>query len=93
MAKKNVRDFYNKTAIQWADQFYADEENLPVLADFMSRLPHGARVLDLCCGAGYDSMRLSRMGASVVGIDISEASISIAKERNTDIPFYVFRRI
>ena len=89
MAKKDVRDFYNKTARQWADQFYAEDENLPVLAEFMSRLPHGARVLDLCCGAGYDSMRLSQMGASVVGIDISEASISIAKERNPDIPFYV----
>lgn len=59
MAKKDVRDFYNKTANQWADQFYADAENLPVLTDFMSRLPHGPRVLDLCCGAGYDSVCLA----------------------------------
>ncbi len=89
MPKKDVRDYYNKTARQWAEKFYAGNENLPLLEDFMSRLPDGARVLDLCCGTGYDSMRLSQMGASVVGIDLSEESIAIAKERNPGIPFYV----
>lgn len=89
MGKRAVKDFYNKTAQQWADKFYADDEHLPVLLDFMGRLPYGSRVLDLCCGAGYDSMRLAQMGASVVGIDLSEESIAIAKERNPKIPFYV----
>ncbi len=89
MKKKNVRDFYNKTAQQWADKFYTDDVSLPILVDFMSRLPCGSRVLDLCCGAGYDSMRLAQMGASVVGIDLSEESVAIAKERNPDIPFYI----
>lgn len=89
MGKRDVKDFYNKTAQQWADKFYADDEHLPVLLDFMGRLPYGSRVLDLCCGAGYDSMRLAQMGASVVGIDLSEESIAIAKERNPKIPFYV----
>lgn len=88
MGKKGVREFYNKTARQWADKFYADANNLP-LTDFMSKLPSGSRVLDLCCGAGYDSMRLFQMGASVVGIDLSEESIAIAKERNPNISFYV----
>lgn len=86
MKKKDVREFYNKAARQWADQFYADADNLPVLTDFMSKLPSGPRVLDLCCEAGYDSMRLSRMDASVMGIDLSEESIAIAKEKNPDIP-------
>ncbi|MBP3701904.1 MAG: class I SAM-dependent methyltransferase [Lachnospiraceae bacterium] len=89
MAKKDVKDFYNKTAHQWAEKFYADDENISVLADFMSRLPHGSRVLDLCCGAGYDSMRLAQMGHRVVGIDLSEESVAIARERNPQIPFYV----
>lgn len=89
MGKRDVKDFYNKTAQQWADKFYSDDEHLPVLLDFMGRLPYGSHVLDLCCGAGYDSMRLAQMGASVVGIDLSEESIAIAKERNPKIPFYV----
>jgi len=89
MRKKNVKDFYNKTAKQWADRFYASIGHLPVLIDFMSRLPYGSYVLDLCCGAGYDSLRLAQMGATVVGIDISEESISIARKRNPDISFHI----
>lgn len=52
MTKKGVREFYDKTARKFADEFYADEENLPVLRDFVAALPPGPRVLDLCCGAG-----------------------------------------
>ncbi len=89
MAKKGVRDFYNKTAREWADKFYADGENEPTLRAFMSGLPQGARVLDLCCGVGCDSMRLAKMGADVVGLDLSEESVAIARERNPGIPFYV----
>lgn len=89
MERKGIRDYYNKTASQWADAFYASDEALPMLTDFMSRIPRGSRVLDLCCGTGYDAMRLAQMGASVVGLDLSEASIAIARERNPDIPFYV----
>ena len=89
MVKKNVRDFYNKTAQQWADRFYADDEHSSVLVEFMKDLHRGARVLDLCCGAGYDARRLAEMGASVVGIDLSEESIAIARDRNPSIPFYV----
>lgn len=89
MEKKNVRDFYNKTVQQWAEKFYTDAEGIPVLTNFMNGLPYVSRVLDLCCGAGYDSMRLAQMGASVVGIDLSEESVAIAKERNPNISFYV----
>lgn len=87
--KKNVRDFYNKTAQQWADRFYDDDCSQPVLEAFMAMLPDRPRVLDLCCGAGYDSKRLTALGASVVGLDLSEVSIEIARSRNPEIPFYV----
>ncbi len=86
---KNTKDFYNKTAIEWADKWYEDETLLPYLIEFMSYLPQNPSVLDLCCGAGYESMRLQRLGANVTGIDFSEKSIFIAKERNTNIRFVV----
>ncbi len=89
MDKKGIREYYDKTARLWADKFYDDEENVPVLKDFMSKLPRRPRVLDLCCGAGYDSMRLARMGARVVGIDLSRESIAIAREKNPGISFFV----
>jgi len=87
--RKNVRGYYNKTAAQWAEKWYADESSLPPLKDFLSILPPQPRILDLCCGAGYESMRLARLGAQVIGLDLSEESIAIARERNPGLSFFV----
>jgi len=86
---KNTKDFYDKTAADWANKWYEDEALLPYLVEFFSYLPQNPRVLDLCCGAGYESMRMERLGADVTGIDFSEESIRIAKERNKNIKFVV----
>lgn len=86
---KGIKEFYDKTAADWADKWYENNEMLPLLRRFLSYLPDKPKVLDLCCGAGYESMRLARLGASVVGIDLSPASIDIARERNPHLEFYV----
>jgi len=86
---KGTKEFYDKTAIEWADKWYEDETLLPCLKQFISKFNSNPRILDLCCGAGYESMRMSNLGASVVGIDFSEASIQIAKNKNKQIDFYV----
>ena len=80
--------YYDKTAAQWADRGYAQDGALPCLGAFLSLLPPGGRVLDLCCGAGYESQRVRRLGFEAAGLDISAASLAIARERNPDIPFY-----
>jgi 2-polyprenyl-3-methyl-5-hydroxy-6-metoxy-1,4-benzoquinol methylase/uncharacterized protein Usg len=43
----------------------------------------GKRILDVGCGSGYKALALveANPGASVVGIDISQSSIEIAKQR------------
>ena len=79
--------YYDKTAAQWADRGYAQDGALPCLGAFLSLLPPGGRVLDLCCGAGYESQRARRLGFEAAGLDISAASLAIARERNPDIPF------
>lgn len=45
-------------------------------------LKKGMRILDLGCGPGLYSERISERGARVVGIDCSENSIGYAKERS-----------
>lgn len=49
------------------------------------------RILHLQCHFGMDSISLSRMGASVVGVDLSDEAIEkaryLAKETNTDTQF------
>lgn len=86
---KDTKDFYNKTASEWANNWYKDEALLPYLKEFIKYLPQNPRILDLCCGAGYESMRMKKLGADVTGLDFSEESIRIAKERNLDIKFVV----
>ncbi len=49
----------------------------------------GKKVLDYGCGTGKFSRILKDAGAEVVGVDISEKELAIAKERHPDIPFYV----
>ncbi|MEG1416296.1 MAG: class I SAM-dependent methyltransferase [Clostridium sp.] len=84
---KGVQDFYNETAPDWADKWYEDTSLIPYLKEFFSFLPNNPRVLDLCCGAGYESMRMASLGAEVVGLDFSAESINVAKTRNPNIKF------
>lgn len=86
---RKTKDFYNKTASEWADKWYEDESLVPYLKEFFNYLPKNPCVLDLCCGAGYESMRMKKLGADVIGLDFSQESIKIANERNLDIKFVV----
>ena len=86
---KNTIDYYNDTAEKWAEEWYNNESVLPYLKHLMTLLPKNPTIVDLCCGAGYESMRLKNLGAKVIGLDLSKNSIKIAKERNPEISFYV----
>lgn len=85
---KNTMDFYNKTASDWAEKGYNSPPDVPSMYDFAKEYPQGSRFLDLCCGCGYETMRLHALGYQVVGIDFSSNSIAIARERNPGIVFY-----
>lgn len=86
---KTLIDYYDDFAEMWAERWYSNEELLPYLKQFVELMPNNARVLDLCCGAGYESMRLNMLGVNVVGVDLSNKSIFIAKQHNPTIDFYV----
>ncbi|MEM9149507.1 MAG: class I SAM-dependent methyltransferase, partial [Cyanobacteria bacterium P01_F01_bin.3] len=51
--------------------------------DQQLKLTEGSRILDAGCGTGYKALVLANAnpGASIVGVDISEKSVSIAKQR------------
>jgi SAM-dependent methyltransferase len=79
--------FYNLTAEETAKEWYENYILMPSIEEFVTLLPENPRVLDLGCGAGYESMRLIKAGAQVVGVDFSEESIRIAKERCPEARF------
>lgn len=86
---KTLIDYYDDYAEMWAERWYTNETLLPYLKQFVELLPKNARVLDLCCGAGYESMRLNKLGVNVLGADLSKKSIELAKKHNPAIDFYV----
>lgn len=47
---------------------------------FTSHLPHGARILDLGCGPGRDTLAFRHLGFEVVSVDGSEGMCRIASE-------------
>jgi ubiquinone/menaquinone biosynthesis C-methylase UbiE len=47
----------------------------------MSYLEYSKHILDLGCGQGNDSIRLSRIGLQITGVDLSENAIHAARER------------
>jgi SAM-dependent methyltransferase len=86
---KKIIDFYDDTAQSWADRWYNIETFIPYLVQFLTILPKSPRIVELCCGTGYDTMRLNKLGATVVGLDLSKGALEIARERNPNIQFYL----
>ena len=47
-------------------------------------LPEHAKVLDLACGKGRHAIYLNQLGFTVLGVDLSENSIAIAKKNENE---------
>ena len=79
----NFTDFYNKMGphydrwMETGESTLEDELNL-VLETF----PNPCRILDVGCGTGRISIPLQERGYFVVGADISEEMIKVAKEKD-----------
>jgi len=72
-------DYYN----QYADQFlqatlYVDMESL--YQPFLAKLPDSARILDLGCGSGRDTLAFKNKGYQVDATDYSEVLIERATQ-------------
>jgi len=66
---------YNK--VPWA-QFRIDNELIIIIQSL--KLPPSAKVLDLGCGIGNNSLLLNRFGFKIFGVDISQKAISLARK-------------
>ena len=77
--------FYDR---YWNEEFH--QVAFPILERiWLPRLAPGARVLDVCCGAGYLAGLLRTRGLAVEGVDISEEMIAHARRRAPSVRFHV----
>jgi ubiquinone/menaquinone biosynthesis C-methylase UbiE len=91
---KNSKDTSWHEVASWYDAILQDDDsyqNKVILPNVLRLLDikKEDKVLDLACGQGYFSNILYKTGAEIVGVDLGEDLIKIAKEKNKDIKYFV----
>lgn len=79
--KRVVENGYDAIAeryLTWSAQI-ADDPRLRYLADFDSRLPDRAKVLELGCGAGVPCAKKLAERHDVLGVDLSQQQVELAR--------------
>ena len=73
-------DYYNENAEQFAENtFNADMSS--VYKEFLAFLEPDAKILDLGCGSGRDSLAFKKLGYDVTAVDGSESICKVAREK------------
>jgi SAM-dependent methyltransferase len=74
-AEVGTRLFYERVE----EHRYRKEWHIPGAADFAGA--RGLRVLEIGCGLGTDGAQFARAGADYTGVDLTEASVELARRR------------
>ena len=80
---------YNLIAKDWHADHQNDDWWIEGVNKFISLLRPGDAVLDVGCAGGWKMKYLTDKGLNVVGVDISESMITIAKETVPQAKFFV----
>jgi SAM-dependent methyltransferase len=87
------RNSYNKNAKDWEEKFSLNNYThshieKPAMLNILGDIK-GKDIICIGCGSGEEANLLYERGANVVGFDISEELIKIAKQKYPNINFYV----
>src|SRR5947207_7977288 len=74
-AEMGTREFFDRIE----QHRYEKEWHIPLAAEFEST--GGLKVLEIGCGLGTDGAQFAKAGADYTGIDLTEASIELARKR------------
>lgn len=77
-------EIYDHISEAYADSFNEPSEHID---DFLNLIKSGGKILDLGCGPGVDSSYMASKGFDVVGVDLSERMLELAKAKNSKIQF------
>ncbi len=79
---------YHKLRTRGQGWFYNEMLEMPTTLKLLGNVK-GKKILDLGCGTGIYAKILTKKGAKIKGIDISEEMIKIAKKENPKVEFKV----
>ncbi|MFF5159878.1 class I SAM-dependent DNA methyltransferase [Streptomyces sp. NPDC000348] len=86
-----TRAFYDAVAEDYAalfrDQLAVRPLDRALLAGFAELAGEGGRVADLGCGPGVVTAHLASLGLSVLGLDLSEGMLAIARREHPGLRF------
>src|SRR5438132_7101254 len=86
---QEVQDIWNQNAPFWDERMgEGNTFHKTLIEPTQERLLNvaaGQRILDVACGNGQFARRLVRLGAYVLGVDISERMLERAPARTTDL--------
>src|SRR5262244_4540498 len=74
-AEMGSREFFDRVEAHR----YEKEWHIPIAADFAGA--RGLKVLEIGCGLGTDGAQFAAAGADYTGIDLTQASIELARKR------------
>lgn len=77
--------YYERHAAQYAEQT-RNVDMQPILSEFVPLLSPSARLLDVGCGSGRDSLYFARRGFEVIAVDGSPALAAQARDLLADYP-------
>ncbi|WP_042142363.1 bifunctional 2-polyprenyl-6-hydroxyphenol methylase/3-demethylubiquinol 3-O-methyltransferase UbiG [Paucisalibacillus sp. EB02] len=90
--KEKSKEEWNNRADFWSARSqsmwdHGSRKDIVPLLD--KHLDHRATVVDVGCGDGYGTFKLHTLGHEVMGVDISEEMIKLARTRLQEVPFQV----
>jgi SAM-dependent methyltransferase len=86
--KETVKAGYNKIADRYLAGRGRDTADVQLLKDFIELLSPKSRVLDAGCGAGIPIAQTLAEHFEVIGVDLSEAQIELAKRNVPNAHFF-----
>ncbi|MDY0097273.1 MAG: class I SAM-dependent methyltransferase [Candidatus Dojkabacteria bacterium] len=92
-SKQKIKDSYNRNARNWTSKYSLTNYThthieKPAIINLMGNVKN-KRIICIGCGDGAEANMFYEKGAEVVGFDMSEKLINIAKEKYPNIPFYI----
>jgi len=81
-----MKEYYNKCAQEYEKIYYRDnpirQSELNDIENRINKIFRNKRVLEIACGTGYWTEKITKVASRIVAVDSSKEMLSIAKHKN-----------